>query len=197
MKTFIIAATAYFLGSFCASIPISRRFYGGDVRERGSGNAGATNVARVYGIKAGLLTLVCDMAKTVAAMLLGLRLGGAPGEAIAGVFCIIGHCFPIFFGFHGGKGVSVGAALALMCGIKTFACVMALFLLIAFSGKKVSLASICAAASLPLFAAVFKVTSEMLIMSVFSAVLVIVMHRENIRRLIEGREENFKPRKGR
>lgn len=197
MKTVIIAAAAYLLGSFCASIPISRRVYGGDVREQGSGNAGATNVARVYGMKAGLLTLVCDMAKTIIAMLLGSCFGGVSGEALAGAFCIIGHCFPIYFGFHGGKGVSVGAALALMCGIKTFACVMALFLLIAFCGKKVSLGSICAAVSLPLFAAAFKAPHEMLIMCVFSAALVIVMHRENIRRLIEGREENFKPRKGR
>lgn len=191
----LIALAAYLLGSFCASVPITNRLYGDDVRNHGSGNAGATNVARVYGLKAGVLTLACDMAKTVAAMLLGKQLAGFEGEALAGAACILGHCFPVYFGFRGGKGVSVGAALALMCGIKTFACVIALFLLTAFCSKKVSLGSICAAVALPLFARIFAVNGSLRQMCLFSALLVIVMHRENIRRLIEGREGDFKPKK--
>lgn len=194
MKALIVLA-AYLLGSFCASVPITNRLYGDDVRKHGSGNAGATNVARVYGLKAGILTLACDMAKTCVAMLLGKQLAGFEGEALAGAACILGHCFPVYFGFRGGKGVSVGAALALMCGIKTFACVITLFLLAAFCSKKVSLGSICAAAGLPVFARIFAVNGSLRQMCLFSALLVIVMHRENIRRLIEGREGDFKPKK--
>ena len=116
MKYIIIALIAYLLGSFCASIPLSKRVYGGDVREKGSGNAGATNMARVYGMKAGLATFAADAVKTVAAMLIGSKLGGVSGEAVAGAACIIGHCFPVYFSLRGGKGVSVGAALGLMTG---------------------------------------------------------------------------------
>ena len=117
MKIILIALIAYLLGSFCASIPLSRRCCGGDVRLYGSGNAGATNMARVYGLKAGLATLLLDMLKTVAAMLLGEYFMGGAGKAVAGAFCIIGHCFPLYFEFRGGKGVSVGAALGLMTGL--------------------------------------------------------------------------------
>lgn len=197
MKYIIVAITAYLLGSYCASIPITRKFYGDDVRNHGSGNAGATNVARVYGLKAGLLTLACDMAKTVAAMLIGRALCGVAGEALAGAVCITAHCFPLYFGFRGGKGVSVGAALGLMCGWKVFASILAVFFAVAFLSRKVSLGSICASASLPVFAAVFGADIALWLMCIYSAALVIVMHRSNIKRLIAGEEGNFKPQRGR
>ena len=197
MRYIAIILTAYLLGSFCASIPISRRFYGGDVRNSGSGNAGATNMARVFGMEAGLITLACDMAKTVIAMLIGKYLGGEAGEALAGTVCITAHCFPLYFGFRGGKGVSVGAALGLMCGWRVFLCVILLFLAVAFFSKKVSLGSISAAAALPLFVFLSGCGKYTLWMCIFSALLVIFMHRSNIRRLIEGREGDFKPKKGR
>ena len=195
MKYVIAVLVAYLLGSICASIPLSKRFFGEDVRNCGSGNAGATNVARCFGIKAGLITLACDMIKTVIAMLIGRLLAGDAGEALAGTFCLIGHCFPLYFDFRGGKGVSAGAAIALMQGIWVFASVIAVFLVVAFTGKKVSLASISAAACLPFAAWIFGVPKPLVIMSAFSAVLVIVMHRENIKRLINGTEADFKPKK--
>ena len=194
MKYVIIALAAYLLGSFCASIPLSKKLYGADVRNYGSGNAGATNVARVYGLKAGLLTLACDMAKTVAAVLLGKYIGGTAGEALAGTACIIGHCFPVYFGLRGGKGVSVGAALGLVCGWKVFLAVMAVFFVFAGCSKKVSLGSICAAAALPLLAWAFSVPEPMLWMCIFPAVLVEFMHRENIGRLLKGTEGDFRPK---
>lgn len=197
MRYIAIILTAYLLGSFCTSIPISRRFYGGDVRNSGSGNAGATNMARVFGMKAGLVTLVCDIAKTVIAMLLGKYFGGEAWEALAGAVCITAHCYPLYFGFRGGKGVSVGAALGLMCGWRVFLCVMLLFLAVAVFSKKVSLGSISAAAALPIFAFLFGCGKYLLCMCIFSALLVVFMHRANIRRLIEGREGDFKPKKGR
>lgn len=195
MKYIIVSLVAYLIGSYCSSIPISKKYFGEDIRNKGSGNAGATNMARCFGAKAGLTVLGCDMLKTIVAMLIGKYMAGESGEALAGAFCIIGHCFPIFFSFRGGKGVSVGAALGLMQGLGVFAVIMAVFLIVAVSGKKVSLASITAAASLPLASLLLGTPEPMLIMSVFSGVLVIIMHHDNIKRLINGTESNFKFKK--
>ena len=192
MKYILITATAYLLGSFCASIPLSKRVYGADVRTLGSGNAGATNVARCFGIKAGLITLFCDMLKTVCSMLIGKLLAGECGMALAGALCMTGHCFPIYFGFRGGKGVSAGAAVALMQGVWVFVSVMSVFALVAVCGKKVSLASICASMSLPIAAVVFGKSVPLIALSAFSCLLVVIMHRENIRRLLDGKEPDFK-----
>lgn len=195
MKYIVIAVIAYLLGSFCASIPLSRHFFGEDVRNCGSGNAGATNVARCFGLKAGLVALACDMMKTAVAMMIGKYLAGDSGAALAGASCTIGHCFPIYFNLRGGKGVSAGAALALMQGFGVFALVIAVFGIVAVCGKKVSLASITAALSLPIASLMFGKELPYLIMSVFACVLVAVMHRENIKRLINGTEADFKPKK--
>lgn len=195
MKYIIIALIAYLLGSFCASIPLSKRVYGGDVREKGSGNAGATNMARVYGIKAGLATFAADAVKTVAAMLIGSKLGGVSGEALAGAACIIGHCFPVYFSLRGGKGVSVGAALGLMTGPWVFAIIMAVFFAVSLSTRKVSLGSMCAAVSLPIAALLTSAPAPMLYMCVFSAALVVFMHRGNIGRLLSGTEGDFHAKK--
>lgn len=195
MKYFIIVLIAYLLGSFCASIPLSKRVYGGDVREKGSGNAGATNMARVYGMKAGLATFALDAVKAVAAMLIGSYLGGAVGEALAGAACIFGHCFPVYFAFRGGKGVSVGAALGFMTGPWVFVIIMAVFFAVSFSTRKVSLGSMSAAVSLPIAAALTNAGKPMLLMCIFSALLVVFMHRVNIQRLINGTESNFSAKK--
>ncbi|MBQ6540563.1 MAG: glycerol-3-phosphate acyltransferase, partial [Oscillospiraceae bacterium] len=111
VKVIIIAAAAYLLGSISIAVLLSRFVKHEDVREKGSGNAGATNVARVYGFKFGLATLFGDVAKTLVAALIGFLLMGKPGISIACAACIIGHCWPVFFGFKGGKGVAVGAAI--------------------------------------------------------------------------------------
>ena len=195
MKIILIALIAYLLGSFCASIPLSRRCCGGDVRLYGSGNAGATNMARVYGLKAGLATLLLDMLKTVAAMLLGEYFMGGAGKAVAGAFCIIGHCFPLYFGFRGGKGVSGGAALGLMTGLPVLGIIMAVFFTTAAISRKVSLGSVTAAVSLPLASWLTLAGEEIIMMNVFSAALVVFMHRGNISRLIKGTEPDFHPKK--
>ena len=195
MKFLLIALISYLLGSFCASIPLSRCCCGGDVRLYGSGNAGATNMARVFGLKAGLATLLLDVLKTVIAMLLGGYFMGEAGKAVAGAFCIIGHCFPLYFGFRGGKGVSVGAALGLMTGLPALGIIMAVFVAGAVISRKVSLGSVLAAVSLPAASWLMGAGKEMLIMNAFSAALVVFMHRGNIARLIKGTEPDFRPKK--
>ena len=195
MELVLSAVIAYLLGSVCASIPLSKRCMGEDIRQKGSGNAGATNAARVFGLKAGLVTLALDMAKTVAAMLIGKVLAGMTGEALSGAMCIIGHCFPLYFGFRGGKGVSVGAALGLMTGLPALGIIMAVFFAGAVISRKVSLGSVLAAVSLPAASWLTGAGKEMLIMNAFSAALVVFMHRGNIARLIKGTEPDFRPKK--
>ena len=113
LKFILVIIAAYVMGSLSISIFMSRHVLGRDIRRAGSGNAGATNMARVYGMSAGVLTLGGDMCKTAAAMLLGYLVLGDRGMAAAGMACMAGHCYPLLHGFKGGKGVSAGAAIAL------------------------------------------------------------------------------------
>ena len=183
----------YLLGSVSVAIVLTRR-KGGDVRDKGSGNAGATNVARVYGIWVGLATLVGDGVKTALAMLvLGRLLAGLPGMVAAAFGCLLGHCFPLYFGFRGGKAVSVGAAIGLCLDWRLFLILLGVFLILAFSTKRVSVGSMAAAAAFPvgmLILGGFPWYS--LALGCFITVFVIFMHRENVKRLLKGKEPEFK-----
>lgn len=192
MKHILVILIGYLLGSLSASIFMSRRVYGGDVRSQGSGNAGATNMARVYGAKAGLITLASDMAKTAAAVLLGWFILGETGLALGGAACITGHCWPVYHGFAGGKGVSAGAAIALVIDWRVFAAVIAAFLLAAVLSKKVSLGSLCGAVTISISALLFGLSLPRILLAVYGTVLVIMRHRDNILRLISGEEKDFK-----
>ena len=110
----VIVIAGYLLGSINVAIMYIRRRYRVDVRTEGSGNAGATNVARTHGLGAGLLTLGSDMLKTALAGFLGWKLAGDTGLAVACAAALTGHCFPIYYGFRGGKGVSASACIALL-----------------------------------------------------------------------------------
>lgn len=192
LKYLLTIAAGYLLGSLSMSILLSRGVLGGDVRSKGSGNAGATNMARVYGMKAGVLTLGGDVVKASLSMLLGWALLGDAGIAAGGVACIVGHCFPVYYGFKGGKGVSVGAAVALAVDWRAFVIVVAVFAAAALLSKKVSLGSISAAVALIVSALIIGVGTPKLVLAICSAALVIFQHRENIKRLIKGTEPDFK-----
>lgn len=191
MKYILVILAGYLLGSLSASILVSRRVFGADVRTQGSGNAGATNMARVYGARAGVITLLADMAKTAAAMGLGWYLLGEVGLAIGGAACITGHCWPVFHQFSGGKGVSAGAAIALLIDWRVFIVAIAVFLAVALLGKKVSLASLCAALAISIGALAFGLPLPRMLLACYTTVLVIARHKDNIRRLIAGEEKNF------
>lgn len=194
-KYILVASAGYLLGSLSMSIILSRAVLGEDVRRKGSGNAGATNMARVYGLKAGALTLGGDVLKASLSMLIGWLLLGDVGLALGGIASLVGHCFPVYYNFRGGKGVSVGAAVALAIDWRVFLSIVLVFALAAFLSKKVSLGSVCAAVAISITSLIFQVSTPKLILAVFGMILVVFQHRENIKRLVNGTEPDFKPAK--
>ena len=192
-----VLLTGYLLGSVSASVLISKYCYKKDVREAGSGNAGATNMARTFGIISGLVTLLCDVVKTVLACLFGRMLLGNWGLFFAGVSCMAGHCYPLFFHFKGGKGVSVGTAIAALLGWKVFLFAVIVFFLPATLSKRVSVGSLVTAALLPVWAVVFGCSLPLQLLAAVTAVAVIYRHIPNIKRLLKGEEPQFRAGKQR
>ena len=190
-----VIIVGYLLGSLSVSVILSRRLLGSDVRSHGSGNAGATNMARVYGMKAGVMTLVGDMLKALIAMWFGNLLLGDNGLAAAGIACIVGHCFPVFHNFKGGKGISVGAAIGLAIDWRVFLFIVVVFFIAALLTKKVSFGSLCASVSIIIACLLFHVSTPKLILAAFAMVLAIYQHRANIQRLRDGTEADFKAAK--
>ena len=186
-KYIAAAAAGYLLGSVSASVLLSKLAFRRDVRAEGSGNAGATNVARVFGMWAGIATLLADVGKTVLAILLGQWLAGDMGLCIAGIACILGHCWPMYFHFRGGKGVSVGAAIGLMIDWRVFVIIFIVFFV------TFALCQLVSAVALPVAACLLGVTTPKLVLAIVTGVLVIFMHRGNIQRLLHGTEAKFKP----
>jgi glycerol-3-phosphate acyltransferase PlsY len=191
MTIVLSAVIAYVLGSLNFSIILSKFIFRQDVREGGSGNAGATNMARRFGKAAGLLTLVGDMLKAAAALYLGHLLGGELGMAVAGPFCQLGHCFPAFYRFKGGKGVSVGLTIAFAACWQTGVFALAAFGITVLISKKVSLGSLmgCVGGLIAVF--LFAPNPLRIWMTLIAALIIVARHSANIRRLAEGKESNF------
>ena len=194
-KYLLTAIAGYLLGSLSISIFISRSVLGRDVRKQGSGNAGATNMARIFGLGIGILTLFGDALKAVLAMYIGEWLLGDMGIAVSGLAVLVGHCFPVFHHFHGGKGVSVGAAIGLMVDWRVLVAITCAFFIGALLSKKVSIGSVCASVAITIFALVFDVSAPKLALCIIGMCLVVFQHRENIKRVIKGTEPDFHPAK--
>jgi glycerol-3-phosphate acyltransferase PlsY len=189
---------SYLLGSVATAVWTGKLFHGIDVREHGSGNAGATNVIRILGWKTGIPVLLIDVLKGwVAAMLPVFFTLGGEGTALltnyqilAGVAVVIGHIFPIFAGFHGGKGVATifGVLLAIH-PLLTISC-MGVFLCVMLITGYVSLSSMSAGVAFPIFLLLFFNTPSLFfkIFSILVAIALIYTHRKNILRLLKGEE---------
>jgi len=199
---FLIPLAAYVLGSIPFGVLFARLFGSGDIRKSGSGNIGATNVARVAGPAAGILTLIFDAAKGAAAVLLAERLAShqAAWMMFAAVAALIGHCFPLWLRFKGGKGVATAAGVFAVLAPLALAAGAIVFLAVVFKWRFVSLGSICAAAAMPLlvyflwapgYAPPLAVTFGTLAI----ALLIIYKHDANIQRLIQREEPKFSFRK--
>ena len=192
-KGILAAVCAYMLGSLSMSICISKCVMNSDVRAHGSGNAGATNMARVFGLRLGVLTLAGDMLKAALAMLAGWLLLGEWGLCISGAACLVGHCFPVLHEFRGGKGVSAGAAVLLAVDWRVLLAAVVCFAVFVLLSRKVSLGSLGAAVMGFCAAAYLGVSTPRLILAAFAMLIVMLRHRENILRLIAGTEPDFKP----
>ena len=198
----IISVASYFLGSLNFAIIISGKQYRDDIRSHGSKNAGMTNMMRTYGKKAAGMTLLGDALKAVVSCLLGYALLGQHGAYIAGLFCIVGHIFPIYYRFQGGKGVVTAAVTILMCNPIVFLILFILFVVIVATTKYISLASVMCMLLYPIVldrierSALFHENppegAPLYIIFVFiMTVLVVFKHWENIKRLFHGQENKF------
>ena len=189
----LCAAAGYFLGALNSAIIVSKLKYGQDIRNFGSGNAGMTNMLRTYGKGAAGLTLLGDVLKTVVGCLLGLLLLGESGGYVAGFFCIIGHIFPIYYGFKGGKGVLALATMVCVLNWQTFLVLFTLFVLIVSFTKYISLGSVMCSLLYPIVLSKFAEPNIFAtVVSIIVAILVTVMHRANIKRLLDGEENKLK-----
>ena len=208
MEYIIIAIIAYLIGSINFSILISKKKAGYDIRQKGSGNAGTTNMLRNLGKKYAAITLICDVLKGVVAIVIAIIVGNILGDTnkallvqIAGVAVVICHTFPIFFGFKGGKGVATSLGILLMTNWQLgLICLVFALVLMALT-RVVSMGSIAAAILYPILTLFvggghYIVESSGLgngyfIYSVILAVIVIFNHRENIKRILSGTENKI------
>lgn len=208
----IAAALGYFLGSLNFSIIVVKLMKGRDIRTVGSRNAGLTNTYRCFGPQCAALTLIGDLAKGIVAVLLSqlfasmLKVGFAPDNEvkyigfIAGFFAILGHVFPIYYGFKGGKGVLVGVASFLPIDPRVFFALLIVFIVILSISKYVSISSVLGAFYSPvaIFLMSLMVDGEKfgrsllyMLLCVPMAAMVVYMHRSNMERLMNGTESKF------
>jgi glycerol-3-phosphate acyltransferase PlsY len=197
MNSYLIAAAiSYLLGSIPFGYLLVRIFTGEDVRASGSGNIGATNVGRTS-TALGVATLVLDAAKGLAAVLLARMLFSGPHQQLimttAAFFAVLGHLFPVWLKFRGGKGVATSLGAFVLLTPKSILCMVVLFLIVAVAFRYVSLGSVAVAAAFPLLAWAFHeyADSRQLIIVALVSLLVIWKHRQNIGRLAAGTESKL------
>ena len=200
----IIAIIAYLIGSVNFSVILSKKMAGFDVREKGSGNAGTTNMLRSVGKGAAALTLICDVLKGVIAILIAMFIGWAfkiENQSllvqIAGIAVVLGHTFPIFFGFKGGKGVATSLGILIMSNWQIGLICLVFGLLLIVLTRMVSLGSCAAAVLFPVLTLfitdnyIVSQGSGYLIYSIILAVIVLFNHRSNIKRIMAGTENRI------
>ena len=204
----IVAIIAYLIGSINFSVLISKKMAGFDVREKGSGNAGTTNMLRSVGKKAAVITLVCDILKGVVSIVIAIIVGNIAKNLdrelllqIAGIAVVLGHTFPVFFGFKGGKGVATSLGVLLMSNWQIgLICLVFAVVLMALT-RMVSLGSCAAAVLFPVLTLFINQHYTVLtdgksgrvyfIYSVILAIIVLYNHRSNIKRILSGTENKL------
>ena len=186
------AAVGYLCGNLQTAILISKRYYHDDVRSHGSGNAGSTNMVRVFGFKPGIVTFIGDFCKAIAAVLLGRLLMGTLGGYVSALFVVLGHCYPVFAGFRGGKGVASSFAIAWVTFPLGAAITTAAAAIVLAATKKVSLVSLSGMLVFLITTLIFRITDIALVaLSVILTAIVYLRHTDNIRRLLHNEEKQI------
>ncbi len=208
LPVLISAAIAYLLGSISFAIPVTRLFTGKDIRSMGSGNAGFTNVLRCVSVPAAVITFIGDFAKGICSVFIGemvfhLMCSSVPdieqvakvGAGVAGLFALLGHLFPLYFGFKGGKGVLISAGILCALDWRCFLVLLIIFLIALAISKTISICSLTVAFFYPIVTLlinllIYKSSAwiAMTIIALCFSVVVTYMHRSNIQRILDGTE---------
>jgi len=204
MFTYIIVGLiAYLLGSISSSVIISKKMADFDVREKGSGNAGTANVLRSVGKGAAALTLIFDVLKGVIALLIAFVVGKIAGNSIdrvflvqlTGILVLLGHTFPIFFGFRGGKGIATGLGVILICNWQIGLICLAFYIVMILITRISAIGSLSATVLFPILTifirAHYLVNGNYIIFAIIVAIIIFFNHRENINRIAHGNENRF------
>ncbi|MDI3534315.1 MAG: acyl phosphate:glycerol-3-phosphate acyltransferase [Thermosediminibacterales bacterium] len=191
MLQVLTVIASYLLGSISFSYIIVKLWMNIDIRNYGSGNAGATNVLRVLGKKAAAAVLFLDMLKGFIAVVIGNQIGGENISLICGIAVVLGHNWPVFFKFKGGKGIatSIGVVLAISPLIMLYLILIAVVII--YFTRYVSLASITGALIYPLLVLLFKMPKEYIIFSLILSILAVIRHHSNIYKLLTGKESKI------
>lgn len=194
----ICIAVGYLLGSLNFGLMISGRFYHDDVREHGSGNAGTTNMMRTYGMLPAAITMVGDFLKSALSVVIGGLLLGLFGGYLAGFAAVIGHIFPLYYNFKGGKGVMTVAGVMALTDWRAFLILLVIFLLSIICTKMVSFGSVLTAMLYPIILFnILKITNTAsgafigVVFAVLMAATVVIKHKENIKRILAGKESKI------
>jgi acyl phosphate:glycerol-3-phosphate acyltransferase len=193
--TLILFLIAYLIGSFPTGVIFSRFFGQGDLQQQGSKNIGATNVSRVMGKKWGILTLLGDGLKGMVAVWIGQwGLSGISGSAeypmaFIALGAFLGHCFPVYLRFRGGKGVATAMGIFLVFSPLVVVLAFPIFIATTYIGKYVSLGSMVSAVSFPILLLWLRYPSGTVVLSLCIALGIVLKHHENIRRIVHGEEK--------
>ncbi len=190
-KLIIVSILSYILGNISTSYFFAKIFADIDIRKYGSGNAGATNALRTLGKKAGAAVLIGDILKGIIAVLIGKIIAGEDGQIFAGLFVVIGHNWPVFLSFKGGKGIAT--TIGVMIGINPYivAGIVPIGILIIIITRYVSLASISGMIIFPIVMLYTKQSIKLVLFSFILSIMAMFRHRNNIRKLLEGTESKI------
>lgn len=206
----VVIIISYLLGSLNFSIIFSKRFADKDIRESGSGNAGATNMLRTYGKRFAVITMIGDILKVAVAIIITFAVLGAPMKYLFGIpddpaeiqrimvykefsgfFCVLGHIFPVFFRFKGGKGVAACTGMVIMVDWRIALLLFVVFVIVIAITKWISLGSIIIALLYPALIYAFYTSFLLAAIALLFTLIVLVAHRENIKRLFKGTENKI------
>ncbi len=193
----ICVLAGYFLGNIQTAIIVSKAYYHDDVRNHGSGNAGSTNMVRVYGYKPGAITFAGDFLKALVSVIIGQLVCGTYGGYLAGLFVVVGHCWPVLDGFRGGKGAASSCALAIFTFPLGAAIALTIGGIILAFNRRVSLMSLLSILLFFIITLVLKTQDvPLIVLSGLLALIIYVRHIDNIKRLLHGEEQRLKKEAG-